>query len=185
MHPKSPVGEPEEIKSYNMKSFKAILFLLLSFTFCQTRAQKYNGYTDRDYGQFVKLFSRTNSYTTDQSKEKRPTACLIKVETNSEKQVTSMQLSDSADSTFSAQFNKYKSSLDTQLLNKYLKSNYANDNCNIYIIPISFAMFRSEVPNQSIALNSFYGYSKFKGEFLTGKLIFLEPIYSESSIPVR
>jgi len=168
-----------------MKNSKALLIVFSLMIGNRCLGQGNLGYSNKDYGQFVRLFHRVISYTGQANGIRKPTVCLVRIRVDSAKNILDMKLSDSADSLLKAEFNRHKSEIDTKTLVSYFKSVYGNNNSGTYIIPLSFAMFRDQIPNQSVSMMSLYSYSKFDGAFLTGTVIFLDPIYSESSIPVR
>jgi hypothetical protein len=168
-----------------MKIIRPLLLMMLLFDICNKGfAQNHGGYENEDYWQFAKAFNRTFEYPIELQRVRKPIICLIKVEVDSAKNILDMQLSDSADSVMRVQFDKHKRELNTKPLLNYLKSIYKGNNCTTYIIPLSFAMFRKQVSNQVVKLETYYNYSRFSGKFLTGKIIFLEPLSTEVGIAV-
>ncbi len=163
-----------------MKALIMLLTVLLIGSKCFAQRSD-----SKDYQEFVRRFGWRIYYPGELMRNRKPTVCLIKIEVDAEKNVLNMDLSDSADSVLKVEFNKHRSELDTKPLISYLKAEYNKNSCTTYMVPLSFAMYHVQVPVQNIAIKSLYNYFKFNGKDLNGNVIFLDPIYIESSIPQR
>ena len=113
----------------------------------------------------------------------KPTACLLKIETDAQKKIINTELSDSADSLLLVEFRQKKSDINFSILEEYLKSEYSNDNTyNVFVIPLAYAMYPNYCSPQVIPVTSLYGYSTFSKKRLLGKVIYLDPIYTEIAV---
>jgi hypothetical protein len=93
-----------------------------------------------------------------------------------------MQLSDSADSLLSVEFKKHKKNLNVKLLENYLNTEYAKNTCNIYVIPLSYSLYKMPCPPQNIQIDILNKYFKFNGGYLTSDVVLLKPIISSQHI---
>jgi len=145
------------------------IFLICSTCFAQNNAKD-------DYEKFDRNFSSTINYPVELVRNCTVTACLLMVQVDSVKNVIEMNLSDSADSLLNVEFKRHKHSLNTKLLENYLKTEYANNNCNTYLIPLSYGFHQMSCPSQNITITLLDNYLKFESKYINGNVIFLKPI---------
>lgn len=162
-----------------MKQIKRTLLFAIIFVGSKCIAQDNS---KNYYKQFTQSFVSTVDYPVDMIRNCIPTVCLVKIQTDSSRNVLDMQLSDSADSLLNVEFKHSKQKLNVILIKKYLKAEYGKADCNTYIIPLSYSLHQMPCPAMSINITTLYKYSKFDGKFLNGNVIFLDPIYSEIAV---
>jgi|GEM_PF-2958504 len=157
-----------------MKYLKKILFISGTFfifntCFAQNEAKE-------NYEKFDHAFSSIINYPVELIRNCTPSACLLKVQVDSAENVTDMKLSDSADSLLIMEFKRHKHSLDVKLLENYLKSEYPNNNCKTYLIPLSYGFHQMPCPSPNIKIDLLDNYLKFDGNYVSGNVILLKPI---------
>ena len=160
---------------------KSILFTLTLLSYA------ISGYAqediDKDYASFVKSFTRQIYYPTELVKVRKPLFCLVKIETDTEKNVKSISVSDSADSTFVAQFNGRKHQVSFEPLSSFLKKKYALTDATSFFIPLSFSLSDFPQGNQTLPIDILNKYYKFGGVGLLGNTVFLDAITIRETVP--
>jgi hypothetical protein len=101
------------------------------------------------------------------------TMCLIKVEVDSFKKVTHMELSDSADSLFKRRFAQKQHYLDVRSLESYLQTEFKNTSTRVFMIPFSYFIYNEQCSPQ-MPVSTLRNYNKFQGVGQYGYL--LKPI---------
>lgn len=101
------------------------------------------------------------------------TMCLIKVEVDSLKQVTHMELSDSADSLFKRRFTQKQHYLDVRSLESYLQTEFSKSTARVFMIPFSYFIYNENCSPQ-MPVSTLRNYNKFHGIGQYGYL--LKPI---------
>jgi len=155
------------------------MIVLLSITLSIANACFAQNSTKSDYDSFVLSFRSKIGYPTTLIKNCTSTACLIKVQVDDSKNVINMELSDSADSLLVIEFKHDKMGLNLKSLESYLKSKYSNEKQITFLIPLSYGIRSTQCPIPSVSIQRLNNYEKFNGNYLTGNIIFLDPIYSE------
>jgi hypothetical protein len=107
-----------------------------------------------------------------------PVMCMLKIDINNTSKISGLTLSDSADSLFNESFKKNVNKIDVSLLEQYCV-NRAIKNKTI-VVPLHYSYRKSVCSTPIMDFKLLENYSSFNGKNLTGEIILLPPINTQT-----